>query len=133
MKLNTDTSTCSVCGSASVRYRYNWLYRCMACGFFSSSLDVHINLSDLQIDEQKREYALHGLRVKNFETILDLLAESGLRPSARILDIGCGHGWFLSAARSRGYQPLGIEPDVRVAAMARATGAAVRTGYFPNA
>jgi SAM-dependent methyltransferase len=128
--VNNQASSCSVCGHANLPYRHDWLYRCSACGFRSSSLAVHIN--DAQIDEERREFALHDLRLQNFETVLDWLAESGLRRSDRILEVGCGHGWFLVAAKARGYQALGIEPDKHIAAIAQANGAAVRTGFFPD-
>jgi SAM-dependent methyltransferase len=133
LNLNSQTSTCIICGNANIRYRHNWLFRCTACGFLSSALETRINLASAQIDEQKREYALNNLRRRNFESILDWLAETGLKKSALILEVGCGHGWFLAAARRRGYQAVGIEPDVNIAAMAQANGAAVRTGYFPGA
>jgi len=126
------TATCTICGKETVSYRHDWLFRCQACGFLSSILDLHVNSSDLQINEQRREKALHGLRRKNFETILDRLAEAGLERPASILDVGCGHGWFLTSAAARGHESVGIEPDAVVAAMAEANGVSVRVGFFPN-
>lgn len=128
--MSSQASSCCVCGHANLRYRHDWLYRCSACGFLSSSLEVHINTR--QIDEDKREFALHDLRRQNFETVLDWLAEAGLKRSGRILEVGCGHGWFLMAARARGYEALGIEPDQHIASIAQANGATVRTGFFPD-
>lgn len=128
--MSSRASNCSVCGNALLRYRRDWLYRCSACGFRSSSLAVLIN--DRQIDEGKREFALHDLRRQNFETVLDWLAEAGLKRSDRILEIGCGHGWFVLAAQARGYQVLGVEPDRHIAAIAQANGVPLRTGYFPD-
>jgi SAM-dependent methyltransferase len=119
-----------VCGQANLRYRHDWLYRCSACGFLSSTLEIHINAA--QIDEDKREFALQDLRRQNFETVLDWLAEAGLKRSDRILEVGCGHGWFLMAAKARGYEAVGIEPDQHIAAIAQANGATVRTGFFPD-
>jgi SAM-dependent methyltransferase len=106
--------------------------RCVTCGFLSSSLQPQINVSGIELDESKRETALYDLRRRNFEMILDILANAGLQPSTRILEIGCGHGWFLEAARARNYQAIGVEPDEPIAAIAKANGQEVRVGYFPD-
>src|SRR5262247_1274707 len=34
-----------------------------------------------------------------------------MQPSGRLLEIGCGEGHFLNAARSLGYSVVGVEPD----------------------
>jgi SAM-dependent methyltransferase len=133
MSSTSERLNCIICSGKNRIFRHNWLDRCDACGFLSSTLEPCVNSVDIQLDEQKREYALGDLRRRNFEAILNRLAESGLDRSARILDVGCGHGWFLSAATARGYDVTGIEPDVAVAAIAQqANGNKVRAGFFPE-
>jgi len=105
-------------------------YRCSLCGFHKSSLPVRINDSE-RIDETVREIALASIRSSNFEQLLDETAEF-LFPRATILDVGCAHGWFLNAAKARGYQAKGIEPDLNVAKRARAGGHEVLAGFFPD-
>jgi SAM-dependent methyltransferase len=67
---------------------------------------------------------------------LDRLARYA-RPPGRLLDFGCGWGYFLGAAVERGWEPLGVEPLPAHAVYARATfGAQVltdvlRDGSFP--
>ncbi len=52
-----------------------------------------------------------GNRRDNIDPKLHLLAELGLlRPGARLLDVGCGTGAFVQAARDVGYEVTGIEP-----------------------
>jgi SAM-dependent methyltransferase len=55
-----------------------------------------------------------------------------LLPSSRrrVLDIGCGPGFFLKSALARGWNAVGIEPSRQAAAHARALGATVVEGFF---
>ena len=41
--------------------------------------------------------------------ILDFLAEGGVRPPAKILEVGCGSGTVLSALATAGYRAAGVE------------------------
>jgi SAM-dependent methyltransferase len=51
-------------------------------------------------------------------------------PRRRLLDIGCGPGFFLQTAMARGWTGHGIEPSAQAAAHARGLGAAVTEGFF---
>jgi len=104
---------------------------CPACGFLASRLPVRINQIE-RIDEASRARALKRLRQRNFEIILREL-HAVASPNRKLLDVGCAHGWFLEAARARGYDPVGIEPDHAMAAEAGAAGHRVILGEFPAA
>ena len=57
--------------------------------------------------------------------------ESLLPPDRRrLLDIGCGPGYFLQTAMQRGWLAHGIEPSRQAAAHARELGATVTEGFF---
>ncbi len=57
--------------------------------------------------------------------------ESLLPPDRRrLLDIGCGPGFFLETAMRRGWLAHGIEPSRQAAAHARGLGAAITEGFF---
>lgn len=58
----------------------------------------------------------------------DLLAA---RPS-NTLDVGCGTGKVAAAIAARGFRVVGVEPDQRMAAMARARGVDVDVVSFEN-
>ena len=62
-------------------------------------------------------------RLEAFETLLG----PGRR---RLLDIGCGPGFFLKTAIARGWQGHGIEPSRQAAAHAQGLGAQVTRGLF---
>jgi SAM-dependent methyltransferase len=51
----------------------------------------------------------------------------------RLLDIGCGPGFFLSTAIARGWAACGIEPSRQAAAYARSLGANINEGFFSAA
>ena len=84
-----------------------------------------------ELREDRREAALAPLRARNFEIVLDRLAACGGRGT--LLDVGCAHGWFLDAARRRGYKACGLEPDAAIAAQAVQRGHRVIHGLFPDA
>lgn len=48
----------------------------------------------------------------------------------RLLDIGCGPGYFLTTAKARGWRVLGVEPSRAAAAYARGMGVEVVEGVF---
>jgi SAM-dependent methyltransferase len=106
-------------------------FRCTSCGFFKSELAVLINLVT-RIDEEKRARALKSLRDAGFRQLLDACSDILPRGSTA-LDVGCAHGWFIEAARARGYLAVGIEPDVEIANRARAIGVELIIGLFPDA
>jgi SAM-dependent methyltransferase len=108
-------------------------FRCAACGLYRSDFPIAINQpEDDRLDEVRRERALKTLRVANFARLLDGCAPH-LTAGASLLDVGCAHGWFLQAAAARGFRPTGLEPDHEVAVRAKADGAPVIEGFFPDA
>jgi SAM-dependent methyltransferase len=105
-------------------------FRCPQCGFFASTLPVQINAVE-RIDEEKRALSLKPIREDNFRRLLEACA-TYLPQGARLLDVGCAHGWFLEAAKRKGYRATGIEPDRHMAQQARAAGHEVVVGFFPE-
>lgn len=52
----------------------------------------------------------------------------------RLLEVGCGEGWFLEAAREKGFEVEGLEPEPARAARVRARlGVPVTCGYIEGA
>ena len=64
------------------------------------------------------------------ERVLDELGKSS---GSRLLDIGCGTGTFLLAARRRGWEVSGVELSPYAAAVARRRGLEVRVGALSEA
>jgi SAM-dependent methyltransferase len=105
-------------------------FRCPACSFLASNLPVRINAVQ-QIDEDARERALKGVRLSNFQQLLTECSDL-LPRGARLLDVGCGHGWFMEVATARGITCVGIEPDLEMGRRARFAGYNVIVGLFPD-
>src|SRR5262249_55937741 len=53
-------------------------------------------------------------------------------PPGRLLEVGCGGGFFLSAVRSYGYEVLGLEPSQQYDQDLRALGIPVVHGYVED-
>lgn len=66
-----------------------------------------------------------------FADRLGTLAEILKKSTGKLLDIGCGGGWFLSYAAAQGWNVLGIEPSRSTWSLA-ATRAPVLLGTFPE-
>lgn len=104
--------------------RKGWLFRCPSCRFLKADLAAGGGAEVGGVEE---------LRRCNFETILDCLEAYVAAPGTPLLEVGCGRGWFLDAARRRGFAAVGIEPDEEAAGAAAGDGLEVRVGFFPEA
>src|SRR5512141_3159360 len=128
---------CPIChgGRMDMRYRassldysnehYFPIFVCARCGYGKTE-DVHRQTDALYVggcyDEKEKPW--HKL----IRPLLGLLEQGKLRYLAsgraagkRLLEIGCGKGRFLEAARKRGFRIYGIEPSPRSFAFASAS------------
>ena len=122
---------CPVCGGTLRGPVAGFRYDCPDCAYACARPHpVTAGEGAAELHEERREAALAPLRARNFEIVLDRLAACGGRGT--LLEVGCAHGWFLDAARRRGYAASGIEPDAAVAAQAVQRGHHVVHGLFPD-
>lgn len=99
------------------------IWTCASCGFQSSELQSGAGTG---ID------GLEALRRRNFEILLARIENIRPLQGLKLLEVGCAKGWFLKAARQRGAECFGIEPEEANAAMAREEGYHVETAFFPG-
>jgi SAM-dependent methyltransferase len=130
---SSSLGSCPVCDTGLRSAGEDWLRKCPGCGFLSSTLtpDIEVAPDHSTLDEHDRAAALAPVRQANFRRILDLLARHAA-PRGRLLEVGCGHGWFLKAAQEHGYTAQGLEPDPAMSRVAQQAGLEVATGYFPQ-
>jgi SAM-dependent methyltransferase len=128
--VRTSVGECRACGGPTGGTHDVWATHCRSCGTYASTLaDQPVTRP---LDEVSRCTGLMDIRVQNFERVLDAVATVRDLPAARLLDVGAAHGWFVQAARRRGAEAVGIEPDAVVAEIARGGGVPVRLGRFPD-
>lgn len=111
-----------------------WLARCPSCGLWTATdpAPAPVGARRPAVDEDQRAAALEPLRQENFRDLIAILGEVRPLRDARLLDVGCAHGWFIELAAAHGVHAAGLEPDAPVAAQARARGVPVRVGLFPQ-
>lgn len=98
-----------------------------------SSLAPQINEGAAVLpDEDSRIAGLRSVREKGHAIVLDAIAARRELEGLALLDVGCGHGWFLEAATACGVAAHGIEPDRAVAERTAARGLDVLVGFFPD-
>jgi 2-polyprenyl-3-methyl-5-hydroxy-6-metoxy-1,4-benzoquinol methylase len=124
---------CPVCNSLMNSGLKNWHWECAKCGYEKADFEPAINeaLAHDLINEPSREKGLRSLRIQNFSRLLQAIVREGYG-AGRLLDVGCAHGWFLEAAQKRGFQALGIEPDLTVFKTTAKRGLSIRQGFFPD-
>lgn len=86
-------------------------YRCAACGLTQQSpmpRDTSAFYDAYPVHREKSALYKWIRRITLADVYLPL---SELRPGVRVLDYGCGDGWFIENLASRGVRVEGFEPD----------------------
>lgn len=112
----TRTRTCSVCGGSSRPHVTQAGYRYWKCPDCSTS-QIHPTPSDATLEEYYRSFHAEGGAYEDFEDRMQAdfplkarLARSlAPAPDARLLDVGCGKGFFVQQANAAGFKAEGID------------------------
>lgn len=124
---------CPVCNSVLDIGLQAWHFECATCGYEKADFKplINENYAHEQINEEFRKNGLRSLRIKNFNKLLSTIRANS-PSSISLLDVGCAHGWFLEAAKEKGFDVLGIEPDINIYQATKQRDMPVRNGFFPN-
>lgn len=164
-----EVTHCSVCDSTAVQPLYRPrrspgpVVRCCNCGFvyISPIEDTHAliaegpvlrgkhaaMLNSTDLNDLKDSWEAQHLAAKEFElpaiklNAHDALTRIGyyIQAPGRLLDFGCGWGFFLAEVRAYGWEPYGLDPlpacaiYARVKAGATVVSDVLRPGIFPEA
>ena len=113
------------------RYAAARLTRCNRCGLvFAGDIPPLAELS-AHYARYPANSKVEGLTVRRYGELLDLLEP--FRQTSRLLDVGCGDGWFLLSARDRGWEVFGSEYGAGPRERAKSLGLDVRPAPFPAA
>ncbi len=115
MTVNLETVCCPLCGSDKGDPLFEWrtrrMVRCAGCSLVYRNprptvADVRgayaAARSSLELEER-----VGGRRSHQFRRFLDSFPE---RPG-RLLDVGCGYGFFLKMAEEKGWEAVGVDLD----------------------
>ncbi|MBN4051517.1 asparagine synthase (glutamine-hydrolyzing) [bacterium AH-315-M05] len=102
---------CVICQSSYLKplntYKKVYLVKCTNCTFvFAQKIPSVDELIEHYNDYEEDKY-LSPITVKRYNELLDSFEIH--RKTNRILDIGCGRGYFLKTARERGWDVFGTE------------------------
>ena len=102
---------CLMCSSNNIKqikgYERYYLSRCNDCGlvfttYIPNNEELHTNYENYRRDDY-----LSPITIKRYNEILDSFEK--YRKNNRILDVGCGVGYFLDVAKKRGWNVFGTE------------------------
>ncbi len=136
LSASLETATCPICGPsalADVRYDFNpyKVVVCSSCGlnYLSPRLTEDAILK-LYKDEAYYNSNISGQGYDEYLDIghnwektfsLRLKQIAPYKSSGRVLDIGCGPGYFLTAAKKMGFDVYGLDPSDYIVEQARTT------------
>ncbi len=105
---------CIVCNSTKIKalkhfYKKHQLVKCKHCGLvFMERIPTVEELNDYYAGySYTSEGYLSPVTIKSYNVLLDEFEK--YRKHNKILDVGCGRGWFLQEAKKRGWEVYGTE------------------------
>ena len=107
-------SNCLICYSTDIKplksyYNKHGLVKCKNCGFvFIDKVPTEEELNaHYSVYSYGREDHLSPITVISYSKLLNEFEK--YRKTNKILDVGCGRGWFLNEARKKGWNVYGTE------------------------
>lgn len=122
-------TSCPACNSAECTTRTIadvTIRRCTGCGLRRSAFARGRGISYADIDDGS--YARSIAPVRRAQAVEIVRFVSAHAKGGTWLDVGCGYGYVLDAARAAGFAVRGLEPDAKAASAARERIGDVETG-----
>lgn len=109
--MKIEHKNCLVCGSKELvpleKYFAAHLVKCNSCRFvFSRKIPTEQELIEYYNGYGRNDY-LSPITIKRYNELLDEMEK--FRKTNRILDVGCGIGYFLEEAKKRNWEVYGTE------------------------
>lgn len=125
---------CPVCGGERFDERVIaevTIRRCAACGLRISRIVPGKAMSYADVDDAAYLHAIGSVRRAQGEAIVAFARAHGA--TGTWLDVGCGFGFVLEAARDAGFAVRGLEPDAKAARAAKERIAEIEQGMLDEA
>ncbi len=121
---------CLICSSKQLKklnlYSKAYLVSCQSCGLvFSQKIPTEKELINFYEGYGRNDY-LSPLTIKRYHEILDKFEK--YRKNNKLLDVGCGIGYFLEIARERGWEVHGTEFTDRAIEICESKGIQMKKG-----
>lgn len=127
-------SHCLICNSTQLKvlvgYEKAHLCRCNSCGFvFSKEIPTQEVLDNYYRNYGVNQY-LSPITIKRYNELLDKFEP--FRKTNKIIDIGCGIGYFLEEAKKRGWEVYGTELSEKSAEICNSKGISTYHGFLDS-
>lgn len=124
--------SCLVCNSTQLKpktgFEKHHLTRCSACGFvFCKPVPTQEELNEVYEGYGRNDY-LSDLTIQAYERVLDSLEP--YRKTNKLIDVGCGVGYFVEVAIKRGWQVYGTEFTEEAVEICEKKGAKMNLGVL---
>lgn len=127
-------------GPALARQNGYDVIACAACGFahavpLPTPEELSAEYRERYYSDEKPTYLAHARDDQSWARLsqddrLEVLERILPASRRRLIDIGCGPGFFVQTACARGWQAEGLEPSQQAAEHARGLGLRVQQGFF---
>ncbi len=125
-------SNCLVCEQSHltklIGYEKAFLVKCRDCRFVFSERIPSFEELDNHYKNYGSNFYCSELTIKRYNEILDKMEP--FRKTGRLLDIGCGIGFFLDEAKKRGWAVYGTEYSERLIGLLREKGITIHEGQL---
>ena len=103
--------SCLICNSTALKplkgYEATHLCKCQNCGFvFAQAIPTMEELEKHYEGYSRNDY-LSPITIKRYNELLDYFEQ--FRKTGKLIDVGCGIGYFLEEAKKRGWEVYGTE------------------------
>lgn len=125
---------CLICDSSHLKplkgYHETHLVKCGKCSFvFAQKIPTTQELIDYYDGYGRNDY-LSPITIKRYHELLDQMEK--YRKTNRILDVGCGIGYFLEVAKERGWEVHGTEYTDKALEICRSKGIEMQEGKLDS-